>query len=61
MYLLYIQVRLRKNSAAVAMAPPVIAPRTIRSLRGLGSVKDKAAPVKAPPRSAFFCNEHITF
>jgi hypothetical protein len=42
------------NSAAVAMAPPVIAPRTTRSVPGLGSVIARVAPVSAPLKSALF-------
>jgi hypothetical protein len=54
-------VRLRKNSAAVAIAPPVIAPEIMWSVRGLGSVSDRAAPVNAPPNNAFFCKSQILY
>jgi len=51
---LSLQVILRKNSAAVAMAPPVMAPRNTRSVPGLLSVRESAAPVRAPESRAFF-------
>jgi hypothetical protein len=54
-------VRLRKNSAAVAIAPPGIAPEIMWSVRGLGSVSDRAAPVNAPPNNAFFCKSQILY
>ena len=49
------------NSDAVAIAEPVMAFWINLSLEKLPSLKERRAPVTAPPTAAFFCRPDYTY